>query len=121
MRLDAKKRFVVMKFMRLTDCGPERIVTIKESPSILVELVREHQIPLIPIKARPRHGIRWSIGVDQAWETRDERDLTCRVDATEVVCAIRAEGVAGVVRDDGVAGEKGEDTEHENKETADID
>lgn len=80
-----------------TNSSPERIVTIEECSSILVEFVREDQIPLIPIEPSPRHGRIRRLSIDQAWKVGYEGDLSSRIDTAEIVSAIRGQLIVGVM------------------------
>jgi hypothetical protein len=70
---------------------PVRIISWVESPSILVELIREHQRIFIAIyEGRPRIGIFGGIFINKPPISRNVGYLPGCIDATQVEAALSA-------------------------------
>ena len=63
---------------------PNRIISRKERPPILVELIRKSQLPRLAIIALPRISALGRVRVNDRWEI-DHRVLPSRIDPSQII------------------------------------
>jgi hypothetical protein len=99
----------------------DQLDQILYSPPVLVELITKYQIILITIKSRPRQSGARRITIDQGNKVRYQRDLSGRINPSEIIRSICGLPHTSVEGYDWVSREQGQEDKDDDEETADVD
>lgn len=96
------------------------LTSLRDLPSLCVELVRESQVVILLVVTNPRVRRLRGIWVYRGCKVLDKGYLTRRVDTTEIVASIRPASVGGQVVRDGIGSKQTQKAEQEDAKTADV-